>query len=419
MNFTLVNDNVSADTQWYPVTNLAPSTTYYFRIAAVDAAGQSAYATISCTTSPAGSGNLPANSQDLASTDAVDIGMNLNFYGQTFNQVYVNWNGNITIGQSINQHISPDYPLENNPYYSAIIAPFFADADNRYSGTITYGSTTSNEGGALPSSRPAWQASWNNVDYFDVTGSWYNNTHQSKYDTFSVTLVDRSDVAAGDFDIVFSYGGITWDTGDESGGVNGLADPAQTSYPARIGYSNGTGDSGTYYEVPGSGAANAFLGMTGAYTFPIRDTSVGLTAYRTGGNYGQAVSATVQQSGDPANYVNLVDDGTDLANDGTTTNIQYNDQLIAVTAGGCEQPEFRPHHAQTSASPTGFVAHRHASHSHTVQHGLGAAIRQEWQFVDQLDGNTRRRQLSRWTVQRQRRYLCRRAASGPELLDHL
>ena len=70
--------------------------------------------------------------------------------------------------------------------------------------------------------------------------------------------------------------------------------------------------------------------MTGAYTFPIRDTSVGLTAYRTGGNYGQAVSTTVQQSGDPANYVNLVDDGTDLANDGTTTNIQYNDQLIAA-----------------------------------------------------------------------------------------
>ena len=69
--------------------------------------------------------------------------------------------------------------------------------------------------------------------------------------------------------------------------------------------------------------------MTGEYTFPIRDTSVGLTAYRTGDNYGQAVSTAVQQSGDPANYVNLVDDGTDLANDGTTTNIQYNDNLIA------------------------------------------------------------------------------------------
>ena len=85
----------------------------------------------------------------------------------------------------------------------------------------------------LPSSRPAWQASWNNVDYWDVTGYTYGTTHVSKYDTFSVTLVDRSDVALGDFDIVFSYGGITWDTGDQSGGVNGLADPTQTSYPAR------------------------------------------------------------------------------------------------------------------------------------------------------------------------------------------
>ena len=51
--------------------------------------------------------------------------------------------------------------------------------------------------------------------------------------------------------------------------------------------------------MPGSGSANAFLGMTGAYTFPIRDTSVGLTAYRTGDNYGQAVSTADQQAGDP------------------------------------------------------------------------------------------------------------------------
>ena len=89
------------------------------------------------------------------------------------------------------------------------------------------------------------------MDYYDVTGNTYGTTHVSKYDTFSVTLVDRGDVAAGDFDIVFSYGGITWDTGDVSGGVNGLADPTLASYPARIGYSNGTGDSGTYHEVPG------------------------------------------------------------------------------------------------------------------------------------------------------------------------
>ena len=69
--------------------------------------------------------------------------------------------------------------------------------------------------------------------------------------------------------------------------------------------------------------------MTGTYTFPIRDTSVGLTAYRTGDNYGQAVSTADQQSGDPSNYVNLVDDGTDLANDGVTTDIAYNNNLIA------------------------------------------------------------------------------------------
>ena len=54
-----------------------------------------------------------------------------------------------------------------------------------------------------------------------------------------------------------------------------------------------------------------------------------LTAYRTGGNYGAAVSTADQKSNDPSNYVNLVDDGTDLAGDGVTTDIQYNSNLIA------------------------------------------------------------------------------------------
>ena len=96
VNFTLVNDNVSADAQWYTVANLAPSTTYYFRIAAVDAAGQSAYATVSCTTATAATGNLR---DKTTRAQFADIGMNLNFYGVPFNQIWVNQNGNLTIGE--------------------------------------------------------------------------------------------------------------------------------------------------------------------------------------------------------------------------------------------------------------------------------------------------------------------------------
>ena len=41
------------------------------------------------------------------------------------------------------------------------------------------------------------------------------------------------------------------------------------------------------------------------------------------------MSTADQKSNDPSNYVNLVDDETDLAGDGTTTDIQYNTNLIA------------------------------------------------------------------------------------------
>ena len=54
--------------------------------------------------------------------------------------------------------------------------------------------------------------------------------------------------------------------------------------------------------------------------------SIGLTAYRTGGDYDQAVSQADQQSGDPSNYVIPVDDGPDPAGDGSY--IDYNNTLI-------------------------------------------------------------------------------------------
>jgi hypothetical protein len=55
---------------------------------------------------------------------------------------------------------------------------------------------------------------------------------------------------------------------------------------------------------------------------------LGLTAYRTGGNYGVPVSQADQQSGDPSNYVILVDDGYTQDPTGTLDDIDYNTNLI-------------------------------------------------------------------------------------------
>jgi hypothetical protein len=53
-----------------------------------------------------------------------------------------------------------------------------------------------------------------------------------------------------------------------------------------------------------------------------------MTAYRTGDNHGEAVSQSDQQSGDPSNYVILVDDGYDQDPTGNQDNIDYNTGVI-------------------------------------------------------------------------------------------
>src|SRR5215218_4240597 len=85
-----------------------------------------------------GTGTLPTETpfnhgNDDLSTGAVNLTpvfeTGLNFFGQTYNSVYVNNNGNITFGSS-----SGDFtPTGLGEGYEGlpIIAPFFADVDTR------------------------------------------------------------------------------------------------------------------------------------------------------------------------------------------------------------------------------------------------------------------------------------------------
>lgn len=80
---------------------------------------------------------------------------------------------------------------------------------------------------------------WINVDYF--------NQHVDKTNSFQLLLVNRSDTGAGNFDIVFHYDSVQWETGDASGGTGGVGGSS-----ARSGFSNGTGNPGSSFELPGS-----------------------------------------------------------------------------------------------------------------------------------------------------------------------
>lgn len=183
---------------------------------------------------PGFNGNaLPAN--DDGSTGAEPLGFTINFFGNQRNSAFLNNNGNITFDAPL----STFTPGGVNLPTAEIIAPFFADVDTRGpgSGLLTY------DQGVIDG-RNAFVVNWLNVGYFSSRTDLLNS--------FQLVLIDRSDIGAGDFDIEFNYGQIQWETGEASGGVNGLGGNS-----ARVGYSNGSGTD--FFELPGSQINGAFL----------------------------------------------------------------------------------------------------------------------------------------------------------------
>jgi RHS repeat-associated protein len=167
---------------------------------------------------------------------SVSLPFSIDFFGTSYDSLYLNNNGNVTFGAPLGTYTP--YPLsELGP---PIIAPFFADVDTRMGNTVTFGIGTVD-------GHSAWGVNWPDVGCYSNVVSVQN--------AFQVLLIDRSDVAQGDFDIEFNYGNIQWEAGEASGGdaycLGGTA--------ARAGYASGSGETGSYFELPGSGTNGALL----------------------------------------------------------------------------------------------------------------------------------------------------------------
>jgi RHS repeat-associated protein len=175
---------------------------------------------------------LPSN--DDGSTGAIDLGFSVNFLGTVYNQVYVNNNGNVTFGNASSQY-TPTALTNSNQ--TPRIAAFFSDVDTRGSNPLTYGQ-------GMVDGHEAFGVTWNGVGYY--------SGHSDKLNKFQIVLISREDRGSDDFDIELNYDQIQWETGDSSGGSGGLGGTS-----ARLGYTNGTGRAGTYFEL--SGSTGAFL----------------------------------------------------------------------------------------------------------------------------------------------------------------
>lgn len=158
---------------------------------------------------------LAAN--DDGSTDLVDIDFPINLFGTTWEQCYINNNGNITFDEP--KYNYDPLPLRNLGF--PIIAPFWADVDTRGddSDLVSYGNGTID-------GRSAFGVNWVKVGYYAG--------RDDKLNSFQLVLIDRSDTGTSNFDIEFNYDMILWETGEASGGVDGYG-----GSPSRSGLSNG------------------------------------------------------------------------------------------------------------------------------------------------------------------------------------
>lgn len=219
------------------------------------------------------------DSSNLGPTDdgfsgAVNLGFGLNFFGSSYATVFVNNNGTVTFGEGSGTY-TPSGLAEST---QAIIAPFFGDVDTRGvdSGVAAWGT-------GMYAGRQAFGATWSKVGYY--------SSAVDKLNSFQVLLVNRSDVAAGDFDIYFNYGDILWETGSASGGTDGLG-----GHCAYAGYSNGTvaGASQVTYQRAGSGVCGALInggvdalatqtndGVAGQFMFAARNGVVEMAPAQT------------------------------------------------------------------------------------------------------------------------------------------
>lgn len=225
-------------------------------------------------TSPSGCTN-PFAGGTCAGT-AVPIGFTGNFFGTTFSSLFLNTNGNATINGPQATFTPFSLVAGGTP---PIFAPFFADVDTRNtsSAVTTFGSGTVD-------GHTAFGVDWLGVGYF--------GDHADKLDMFQLMLIDRTDTGAGNFDFEFNYGDILWETGDASGGSNGLGGEC-----AAVGYSNGlSGSANRSQELTGSHVCGALIdggpdalmthdlnsNVLGRYVFSVRGGEVVTTTPEPG-----------------------------------------------------------------------------------------------------------------------------------------
>jgi hypothetical protein len=215
---------------------------------------------------------LSAN--DDQSTGRISLPFTIDYYGRDFSSLFVNNNGNVTFDEPLGQWTP--YVLEASSE-RPIMAPFMGDVDTRGGGSQPEtggggggGSPTIVRGASrfLTASIPSEiEGGESGVTTYGATRfaghsafcvDWpyvgYWREHTDRLNDFQLMIVDRNDIGAGDFEIMFNYDQVKWETGDFNGGHDGLGGES-----AAVGYSNGDGSQAHSFELAGSRENGALL----------------------------------------------------------------------------------------------------------------------------------------------------------------
>jgi hypothetical protein len=188
---------------------------------------------------------------DDGSSGLINLPFTFDFYGNAYNSLYINNNGNISF-------VSPYMTWTANSFPDSsynMIAPFWGDVDTR-GGMDSLGNLLGNGGNVWYKVTPtALIINWNQVGYF--------NMHNDLVSTFQLIISNGSDslVSAGG-NVSFCYQDMQWTTGDASSGIGGFG-----GTPATVGVNVGNGTD--YFQVgqfvqPGTafdGPTNNFDGV--------------------------------------------------------------------------------------------------------------------------------------------------------------
>jgi len=158
---------------------------------------------------------------DDLSSELLQLPFTFDLYGDSYDSVYINNNGNLSFVDPYPQFTPDGFPNVD----FRMVAGFWADVDTRAgNGTVKHK--------VFPNKLVV---TWDNVGYYSQRGDLLN--------TFQIIISDGTEAQMGlGNNICFCYGDMQWTTGEASGGINGFG-----GTPATVGANRGDGVS--YFQV--------------------------------------------------------------------------------------------------------------------------------------------------------------------------